>query len=88
MTPTNVFSTGTSSTAGVKPSAQFSRREDDWSRLEGAYVEMRLYRVPVRAGIVETVAPDAGMLWVAQEGPFPRQLFLRADQYEAWCFNQ
>ena len=73
--------------AAARP-AHFTRREDDWSRLEGAYVEMRLYRVPVRTGIVETVAPDAGMLWVAQEGSLPRQLFLRADDYEAWCFHQ
>lgn len=82
-----VFGTGKSPEAQSRQSV-FSSREDDWSRLEGAYVEIRQYHKAVRTGIVDTVAPDTTMLWIAQDGALPRQIFLRADGYETWCFHQ
>jgi hypothetical protein len=38
----------------------------------------------VRAGTVEAVMPDSSMIWVAADGPYGRELFLAADNYEVW----
>ena len=56
----------------------------EWHRLDGVPVEIRQRGALVRAGTVEAVMPDSSMIWVAADGPYGRELFLAADNYEVW----
>ena len=44
-----------------------SYRCDDWSRLAGADVEIRVRGNVVRSGVVDVVMPDATILWLAAD---------------------
>lgn len=62
-----------------------SYRCDDWSNLaRGASVEIRRHGKVFRSGIVETVMPEAGMLWLSADHNGTRALFELAEEFEAW----
>jgi hypothetical protein len=62
-----------------------SYRCDDWSRLAGTEIEIYRHGQVVRAGVVDTVMPDATMLWLASDHSGNRALFESAEGYEAWA---
>jgi hypothetical protein len=61
-----------------------SYRYDDWSRLAGAQVDVRVGNTLVCTGLVDSAMPDSSALWIAGEGPVERRLFLASDGYEIW----
>jgi hypothetical protein len=63
-------------------------KQDDWTQLVNAPVEVRRYGQIVRTGIVDNVMPDSSALWIAAEGIQPRQLFEAALGYEVWVAPQ
>lgn len=62
-----------------------SYRCDDWSCLAGAKVEIHKLGHLVRAGVVDTVMPDATILWLAADQNGNRALFESAEGYEIWA---
>jgi len=60
----------------------------DWSILPGLEVEVRRNRQVVRSGIVETVMPDANMLWLSLDHNGNRTLFESSEGYEIWADPQ
>lgn len=61
-----------------------SARIEDWDLLPGTLVEVRLRDATVRAGRVDAVSLEAEVLWLANDGVYPRQLFEKAEGYEVW----
>ena len=62
-----------------------SYRCDDWSRLAtGVNVEIHRRGRLFRAGVVETVMPDATMLWLSADHNGALLLFESAEGYEVW----
>jgi hypothetical protein len=62
-----------------------SYRCDDWSRLaSGVNVEIHRRGRLFRTGVVETVMPDATMLWLSADHNGARALFESAEGYEVW----
>ncbi|MGG6383245.1 MULTISPECIES: hypothetical protein [Micrococcaceae] len=62
-----------------------SYRCDDWGRFVGAEVEIRRRGRLVRAGVVDAVAADVAMLWLAADGAESRRIFEAAEGFEVWA---
>lgn len=58
----------------MTPAAKPSVRED-WHRLVGAVVEIRLHGELVRVGKVEQATADSSILWIESDAREPRTLF-------------
>ena len=58
--------------------------QPDWQRTLGQYVEIRRSGQVVRSGTVTAVMPDDSILWISAEGPFLRQMVVRAEGYEVY----
>ncbi|MFC9769871.1 MULTISPECIES: hypothetical protein [unclassified Pseudarthrobacter] len=54
----------------------------DWSKLQGAIVEVLHDGAVVRDGYVDAATADGTMLWLAQEGPWNRMLIDKGSGYE------
>lgn len=54
----------------------------DWSRLQGATVEVRQNGVVARYGFVDAATADGTTVWLAQEGLLGRVLIDKASGYE------
>ncbi|EMY34430.1 hypothetical protein D477_009625 [Arthrobacter crystallopoietes BAB-32] len=63
-------------------------RHENWNLMPGTLVEVRRRDKLVRSGRVDAVSPDAELLWLASDGPVPRQLFEKAEGYELWSRGQ
>lgn len=61
-----------------------SARIEDWDLLPGTLVEVRLRGSSIRTGRVDAVSLEAEVLWLANDGAYPRQLFEKAEGYEVW----
>jgi hypothetical protein len=59
-------------------------RLDNWDLMPGTPVEIRRKGQRVRTGRVDAVSLDAELLWLANNGAVPRQLFEKAEGYEVW----
>jgi hypothetical protein len=59
-------------------------RLDNWALMPGTLVEIRRKGRHVRTGRVDAVSLDAELLWLANDGAVPRQLFEKAEGYEVW----
>lgn len=59
----------------MKRKSRLLAARDDWTRLAGAVVEIRLKERLVRIGRVEQVTPDSSMLWIEADAVEPRILF-------------
>ncbi|MGF9663600.1 hypothetical protein AAIH25_17220 [Arthrobacter crystallopoietes] len=59
-------------------------RLDNWALMPGTLVEIRRKGRHVRAGRVDAVSLDAELLWLANDGAVPRQLFEKAEGHEVW----
>lgn len=59
--------------------------QPDWQRALGQHVEVRRHGEIVRTGTVEDVMPDNSILWISAAGPFPREMFERAEGYEVYA---
>lgn len=57
---------------------------DEWDRLVGATVEVRLNGNRVRTGLVDAATPDGSIIWLSQDGPLDRVLIEKAQGYEMW----
>lgn len=55
---------------------------DDWNRLVGGIVEIRLNGHLVRTGKVDQATPDSSMLWIAPDAVEPRTLFAKSAGYK------
>jgi hypothetical protein len=56
----------------------------DWERLVGAIVEVRLKGLCVRSGRVDAVTANGAIVWIAQEGALGRVLIDKSEGYEIW----
>ncbi len=55
--------------------------DNDWDQLVGSWVEVHHEGEFVRAGIVDEVMSDRGILWLASSGVEPRTLFDKDSGY-------
>jgi hypothetical protein len=59
-------------------------RINDWHRLTGSLVEVRLGNQLYRQGTVDTVMPDGSGVWIAADAAHSRQYIDKADGYVVW----
>jgi hypothetical protein len=65
-----------------------SYKQEDWTHLINAPVEIRKLGQTIRIGVVDNFMPDSSALWIAAEGIQPRQIFEAAHDYEVWVVPQ
>lgn len=58
--------------------------QHDWGPVAGELVEVRHGGQAVRAGIVDGVTADGGILWLAAQGAEPRSMFERSQGFSVW----
>jgi hypothetical protein len=59
-------------------------RQNSWSHLIGAFVEIRRNNEVVRTGFIDEAMPDSSALWLAADQTHPRILFDAAQGFEVW----
>ncbi|SFU11904.1 hypothetical protein [Arthrobacter sp. ov118] len=59
-------------------------RQNSWSHLIGAFVEIRRNNQVFRTGFVDDVMPDSSALWLAADQNHSRILFDAAQGFEVW----
>lgn len=59
-------------------------RHHDWSKLIGAFVEIRQNAQTLRSGYVEDVMPDSSALWLAADDQHGRAMYENARGHEVW----
>jgi hypothetical protein len=57
---------------------------EDWRKLRGAKVEVRLGKTVVRIGFVDEVMADSSAIWLAFDGVQPRAMYDAGSGYEVW----
>ena len=62
------------------------RDRDDWARLVGGIVEVRLNGALVRVGRVDQATADSAMLWIEADAVEQRALFVKASGYRVRPF--
>ena len=62
-------------------------REEDWTLLINAPVEIRKNGRLVRSGTVDQAMPDSSIIWLAAEGQYTRRLFEAKEGFEVWAEN-
>jgi hypothetical protein len=67
--------------APVSPVPRDLRDRDDWARLVGGIVEVRLNGARIRVGRVGQATADSAMLWIEADAVEPRALFVKASGY-------
>jgi hypothetical protein len=65
-----------------------SYKQEDWTHLINALVEIRQHGQTLRAGVMDNVMSDSSALWIAADGIQPRQIFEAAHDYEVWVVPQ
>lgn len=63
-------------------------RYDEWMRLQGTYVEVRLNGQVVRVGTVDAATSDSTMIWLSQDGVDKRILIDKVEGYNVWIDGQ
>lgn len=58
--------------------------QHDWLPLVGELVEIRHCGRAARIGVVDGVAADGSILWLAAFGAEPRSMFERSQGYSVW----
>ena len=68
----------------MKAKVMSIRETQNWARLIGAFVEIRLNQRTVSSGVVENAMPDSSALWLAADANNQRTMYAAADKYEVW----
>ena len=57
---------------------------EDWTRLVGCLVEVRLSRQRVAAGTVDVVSSEGDLIWIEAQSADTRKLYDKLSGYEIW----